>query len=1122
MKKILIPILLLVAFITRAQTKEELKIKHELNVKIIPAESRISVKDRIIVPPRLLRGKVKFSLNANLKIVAVENAEVIKLKQATAKDLGMDRENTGEEFSNLKVYLYSVKIKKGNSFVLKYKGKIESPITQSIENYQRGFSQSPGIISPKGIFLGGSTYWVPTMGENFFVFKMKTTLPDGWKTVSQGRRTLSKSVGNYHIDVWEEGKPQEEIFLIGAKFVEYGYVAGRVKVYAFLRNKDDALANRYLEATAQYLDMYQRLLGQYPYSKFALVENFWETGYGMPSFTLLGEKIIRFPFIIVSSYPHELLHNYWGNGVYVDFSQGNWCEGITAYMADHLLKEQHNQGVEYRRNALQRFTDYVNDKNDFPLKKFRSRYDKASEAIGYGKSLMMWHMLRQMVGDNDFVKSFKLFYNTKIFRRATFDDIRKAFEKVSGKKLQWFFKQWVNRKGAPSIELQSVRLTKVDQNKFNLHFELIQKQKSSPFRIFIPVYIRTEKGVVKKIVEMNNKKAEYEVSLSNKPLALLVDPEFDVFRRLSDNEIPPSLSKIYGIETTTFVFPEKSSAYYQYYKEFVHQWINTHKKEKFILQEQKNFSIAKANGAVWILGFANKGLNLINKELKIYSSAIKKDSVYFKNVVLPTRNNGFVITVRNPEGKGKVMAFLSIGNKEAVNGLVTKLPHYGKYSYLAFEGNEPTNVAKGEWEITNSPMRKEFVNLKSKVKINPERALIYLNPVFSAKKMISHIGYLSSDELKGRGLGTTELNNAAKYIADKFKKYGLKPGGEGNSYFESWTDFVKGKKGKINFKNVIGIIPGNDPALKKECVVISAHYDHLGLGWPDVHKGDEGKIHHGADDNASGVAVMMEEARVLAKSFKPSRTIIFVAFTGEEEGLLGSKYFVEHYVSFPPDKVFANINLDTVGRLFNKPLLVLDASSAKEWRYIFMGVSYVTGVQIKVVNKPLDSSDQISFINKGVPSVQLFSGANEDYHRPTDTIDKIDPEGLVKVASVLKETIEYLTERKEPLSFKKGKAIKEPPEGTATQGQRRVTTGSIPDFTYDGEGIKLSGVVENSPAAKSGLKKGDIIIYFDDKPIKSLRDYSNLLKKYKPGDIVTIKFLRNGKTFSVKLKLKAR
>ena len=158
--------------------------------------------------------------------------------------------------------------------------------------------------------------------------------------------------------------------------------------------------------------------GPYPYSKFALVENFWETGYGMPSFTLLGEQVIRFPFILHSSYPHELLHNWWGNGVFVDFAGGNWCEGLTAYLADHLIAEQRGQGADHRRAILQRVTDYVTPENDFPLTRFVSRHNAVTEAVGYGKTAMAFNMLREKVGDAQFIKALQEFYRDNRFRRG--------------------------------------------------------------------------------------------------------------------------------------------------------------------------------------------------------------------------------------------------------------------------------------------------------------------------------------------------------------------------------------------------------------------------------------------------------------------------------------------------------------------------------------------------------------------------------------------------------------------------------------------------------------------------------------------------------------------------------
>jgi hypothetical protein len=180
----------------------------------------------------------------------------------------------------------------------------------------------------------------------------------------------------------------DEITLVGGPLVVYREAAGAVEALVYLRQKDDALAAKYLQATAQYVEMYRGLIGPYPYGKFALVENFWETGYGMPSYTLLGPQVIRFPFILTSSYPHEILHNWWGNSVFVDYESGNWCEGLTAYMADHLIQEQRGAGEDYRRDTLQKYRSYVREGRDFPLTEFRSRHSAATEAVGYGKTLM--------------------------------------------------------------------------------------------------------------------------------------------------------------------------------------------------------------------------------------------------------------------------------------------------------------------------------------------------------------------------------------------------------------------------------------------------------------------------------------------------------------------------------------------------------------------------------------------------------------------------------------------------------------------------------------------------------------------------------------------------------------
>jgi hypothetical protein len=347
------------------------------------------------------------------------------------------------------------------------------------------------------------------------------------------------------------------------------------------------------------------------------------------------------------------------------------------------------------------------------------------------------------------------------------------------------------------------------------------------------------------------------------------------------------------------------------------------------------------------------------------------------------------------------------------------------------------------------------------------------------------------------------------------------PGGDNGTWYQEFgTD--KGIT-TMTLKNVIGVLPGTERKWEGQSLVVGAHYDHLGLGLGEGGLSlNRGRIHSGADDNSSGVAVMTELARVMAAGPPPDRTVVFAAFTGEESGKLGSEHYVRHPGDHPMEKLMGMINLDTVGRLGDGKLLVLGGSSAAQWVHIFRGAGYVAGVNVQVVTKSLDSSDHISFINTGVPAVQLFTGAHGDYHKPSDTVDGIDPQGLVKVAAVAKEAIEYLAGREELLTGPGTRRRGDTGTRGKNQGQRKVSLGTIPDFAFEGEGVRLDGTVPGSPAEKAGLKEGDIITGMNGKPVKELRDLSNILKTLKAGDKVKIELLRDGAQITLKAVLEER
>jgi hypothetical protein len=484
----------------------------------------------------------------------------------------------------------------------------------------------------------------------------------------------------------------------------------------------------------------------------------------------------------------------------------------------------------------------------------------------------------------------------------------------------------------------------------------------------------------------------------------------------------------------------------------------------------------------------------------------------------------FVLTAANPRNKDFALMFVGSDTAEALPGLGRKLPHYHKYSYLAFEGTEPVNVAKGRWPVVDSPMTAYLpgedgaVKRVERARLAPRMPLARVVPTFSGGMMMETIRHLSAVELEGRGIGSGGLMRAGEYIAGKFREAGLYPAGDGEgSYFQQWDEKIDKGEETVRLRNVIGAIPGRRPDLGDQSVVVAAHYDHLGLGWPDVREGNRGKVHPGADDNGSGVAVLLELARVLAERLRPDRTVVFVAFTAEEAGRKGSSRYVTHYNRYPAERAIGAINLDTVGRLGKNKVLFLGADSAAEWVHILRGAGFVAGVEVEAVFQELDTSDQVSFLSAGVPAVQLTTGPHFDYHRPSDTADKIDAGGLVKIATLAREVIEYLSKRERPLTvtLKRGGDAGPAPS-------RKVSLGTIPDFAFSGPGVRLSGVVPGSPAQTSGLREGDVLIEVNGVKLLRLKDLSEFLKSMEPGTRVTVGFLRDGKEMTAETEVVVR
>lgn len=364
---------------------------------------------------------------------------------------------------------------------------------------------------------------------------------------------------------------------------------------------------------------------------------------------------------------------------------------------------------------------------------------------------------------------------------------------------------------------------------------------------------------------------------------------------------------------------------------------------------------------------------------------------------------------------------------------------------------------------------------------------------------------LAGPDSRGRSI-ETDLDRATDVLFDALEREGR------NLVVQEFA----GPDGAV-LKNLLVIVEGTQSSAG--WIVVGAHYDHLGLG--EVGTPHHGTVHAGADDNASGCAVLAGLVQ-RANEMQNERGVVFAFFSGEEIGLLGSR----HFVAQPPagvGEIVAMVNLDTVGRLRDGGLTVFGVESSRGFADALAGINSGFGLDLKPVARSSGSADDMAFAERGVATLHLFTGAHATYHRPSDTLDALDREGLETLTDFGYELLDYLARSDVEIAFVPAgaqAAVADP--ARATEGRRRVSFGSIPDFQRDGGGVAITGVIAGSPAAQAGLREGDVIVEFGGAPLDDLTDYSEAMKRHEPGDVVVVVYLRGGERHSVEVTLTER
>jgi len=700
-----VPWMPLAALVTPASAGDPPPVMHhEAEVRFYVPEHGVRITDRLTLPAAAADVPTELHLGAGFELESLFLEQVLE-QGGEKRQLGPDLARRDPETGNMTLDLSGLGDLAGATLILTYVGNFlqsTEDVTFSRENVG---GEITATISDEGIYLSSGAGWLATADGVMATHTISSETPADFETVTQGVRTARMpggSGGEGLLTIWKAEHPSDGINLIAARFTVSEATAGeggRVTVYTYLLEPDDHLRELYTERTQHYIAMYEEMIGPYPYTKFATVENWFPTGYGMPSYTLLGSQVLRLPFIPYTSFGHEICHSWWGNSVFVDVSGGNWCEGLTSYCADYHYKllESEEAARTYRRNLLKDYAAYVSDpEQDFPLQEFVSRHSGATRAVGYGKSLYVFHMIERAIGTDAFRAAMRDVAREFTFRPASWSDFLAAFAARGDVDPAAWREQWIERAGAPTLILN--RATRDGDR-----VEVILAQGVPTYRLDVPVIVTTADGPVEQVVTLSDPLQRFEFEVPG-ATAVAVDPDYHVFRRLDPGEIEPTISQVLAAKAPVFSLPagespdfaEAGRGFAKALSEL--ELINVLSEGEMPVDlppHMATSTILLRTGGTGLAEYLPAGLTVAGSQIIL---AGKRYSL---------QEYDLVFTVADPHYPHVTDLVVISRSPERMESLGRRLGHYGKYSWLLL----PTGrgrVIRGNWEPPASPLRSEL------------------------------------------------------------------------------------------------------------------------------------------------------------------------------------------------------------------------------------------------------------------------------------------------------------------------------------------------------------------------------------------------------------------------------
>ena len=550
-------------------------------------------------------------------------------------------------------------------------------------------NQSELFASDEGSYLSPAAGWYPDPGVPF-TYTLKVSLPAGQKGLAAGRQRRAVESAALYTAEYEFAHPAEGVWLMTGPYqvsqrsftLEDGTP---VTVRTWFHPEISGLADGYLQDSVRYLERYSRLIGNYPFGDFSIVSSPLPHGLGIPSLTYLGREVLRLPFIRATSLGHEVLHNWWGNGVYPEWTSGNWSEGLTTFMADYAFREDQSAEAarEMRLNWLRDLTA-IAASDETSLADFKSRRHGISSVVGYSKAAMLFFMLRDEIGPAAFDQGLRRFWQAHQFRSASWKELEAAFSTASGRDLSRFFAQWVQRPSSPRLMLAARRSTDPKGS-----VRLVQQ--GAGFELLVPLRVRLASGAVREL-QVRTREREAVVDLASatasRQAQVELDPELRLWRRLDPAAVPPIFREVF-ISPRPQLFLANPAP----------QWRAPATALAARLLESEADAVTEAQlrsspgRPVLIIGDAPA----IRRLLPALGVDPLPDVLLQPNPAEPNRRalQGSAQAWTARGANGKTFAFVMAHDPESLTALQRPMPHYGRQSWLAFQDGRV--IAQGAW-----------------------------------------------------------------------------------------------------------------------------------------------------------------------------------------------------------------------------------------------------------------------------------------------------------------------------------------------------------------------------------------------------------------------------------------